>query len=244
MTTADSVALVMPAHNEADTIEDTVRGFHETLDSMDVTFDIVVAEDGSTDGTKDVVRRLREELGIIPLLQDSRRGYSGALIDAMEAVDRDYVVFVDSDGQHFPADLGRLWEHRTDAPIIVGGRYDRADSPFRRIMSDAFRLLATVTFDLPEISDVTAPFRLVERDVALEIISDIRHMRESFWTEFTIRAATYGHDQLEIPVRHRKRQGPDTTRVYHVSDLPSIVVRQLVGLWKLRQELGERRPND
>lgn len=227
----------MPAHNEADAIETVVREFRSALSNQTFSHDIVVVEDGSTDGTKEILQRLQTDLGITVDMSDSRRGYSEAVIRGAELVDSDYLLFTDSDGQHFAADALKLWAHRNDAPIIVGGRYDRAEPFHRRLLSLTFQSMSKAMFSTPPVEDLTAPFRLVEREAALDIIPSMAYMRESFWTEFSIRAHYAGFAQLEVPVRHTSRRGPGTTRVYSPRKIPVIAFSQTIGLVKLYREL-------
>lgn len=234
---AESVAVVMPAYNEANSIEETVNGIRKMLESEGIEHQIIVSEDGSTDGTKKVLERLEKEGEINAVMGDERRGYTGSLKKGVEQVESDYVLFMDGDGQYYPEDFIDLWEERGEAPVVIGRREDRADSFDRKLISDTFQLIVEETISFPDIEDMTSSFRLVEMSVAKEMISEIKHMRDSSWTEFAVRAHYRGYEQVEVPVRHRERPGEGDTRIYHFPNLPAVVFRQLVGLWKLRKEV-------
>lgn len=230
------VTILLPAHNEAACLEPVLRSFYDEI-SKRLKAEIVVVEDGSTDGTKDILRRLAKELPLLADMADHRRGYSPAIVTGARHASGKYVLFVDSDGQHFPEDFWRLWDARASGPVISGARTPRADSAFRKLMSRVFTTLAHAWFKLPRLRDLTAPMRLVEAGVAAEIASEFRYMRESFWTEFTIRCHAKGYRTTEVDVRHRPALRPEATRVYTVGQLPRIVSRQFQNLNALRAEL-------
>lgn len=230
------VTILLPAHNEAACIERVIREFHAEL-SKRLNVEIVVVEDGSKDGTKEIVKRLAEELPILADMADFRRGYSPAITQGAKHASSTYVLFTDSDGQHFPEDFWKLWDVREGNDIVTGARTPRADSRFRKLMSGVFVRAAKLLFPLRGFRDVTAPFRLVKAPVAADLAGDFRYMRESFWTEFTIRAAHKGYVSREVPVRHRPALRAEATVVYKPSQLPRIVTRQFKNLLTLRGEL-------
>jgi len=66
-------------------------------------------------------------------------------------------------------------------------------------------------------------------------------MKYSFWTEFTVRAHKKGFNITEVSVNHRRRRS-GTTRLYNLDNLMSIVLSQLIGLFKLWKELPRQTP--
>ncbi|UCH37349.1 MAG: glycosyltransferase family 2 protein [Candidatus Bathyarchaeota archaeon] len=232
----DRVSLLLPVHNEAGNIEQVITDFYNELNGK-IPIEIVVAEDGSTDGTKEILKDLCNKIPIVLLTDNQRKGYMGGLRDGLLKVTGDYVLFCDSDGQHFPSDFWKLYHAKDNFDIVSGWRIDRADSFFRRSMSRVFQWFARRFFTLPPIHDITAPYRLVRTDIAKQISHNVKYMVESYWTEFTIRACAMGARIKEIPVRHRLRLS-GSTRVYTLSKIPRIAYDQLDSLRKIRQELS------
>lgn len=233
----EELAVVMPAHNEAGSIEETVRSLQRELQELGIERDIIVSEDGSTDGTRRILHELEYEGLITAATGENRQGYAGALKKGVEHVNHDYILFVDGDGQYFPSDFSDLWEKRDEADVIIGRRTDRADSFGRRLVSDTFQFVVRRTVDTPAVTDMTSSFRLMSAEVAREVIPELKYMRDSAWTEFGLMAYRKGFEQIEVPVRHRERIGKGDTRIYHVSNLPRIVLRQLKGLYRLRKDI-------
>jgi len=231
------VAVVLPCYNEADIIEKVVREFHVELNGK-VPFEIVVCEDGSTDGTKDVLRRLSKEIPLKAVLGYERKGYAGGLKNGLKHVRAKYVLFVDADGQHSARDFWKLYWLRKKYDVVSGWRVKRADSFYRRVMSGSFQSLARFMFGLPKFRDITAPFKLVRVEVSRLIAEECKYMKESFWTEFTIRASLSKFNLVEKPVGHKERYGNSSTRVYKPWKIPKIVMAQFAGLLKLWKELN------
>jgi len=229
------VAVLLPVHNEVSAIEKFVLEFHNVVGSK-IPLEIVLSEDGSTDGTKEVIKKISEKVPLKALLSPMRKGYARGIIDGLSYVESNYVLITDSDGQHDPRDFWKLLELRKEYDIISGWRVKRADSLQRRVMSKTFQFMAKKLFDLPDFKDITAPFKLMKTEVAKDIASECKYMRESFWTEFTIRAYKKGFKIGEIPVTHRFRLS-GSTRVYKPWKIPKIAASQFYALLKLWREL-------
>ena len=232
------LAVLMPVHNEGSTIRQVVMEYYDVISSA-MPVEIVLSEDGSTDDTKERIEELSREIPLKAVLSDKRKGYAGGIIDGLKIVSSDYVLITDSDGQHDPRDIWKLWELRREYDVVSGWRVERADSLFRRIMSRTFQFMARRMFSLPSFKDITSPFKLMKTSTALDVAGDYKYMRESFWTEFIIRAYFKGYKIVEVPVSHRPR--PDgSTRVYKPAKIPGIVYSQFTALLKLRKELYGR----
>ena len=201
-----------------------------------IPIEIIVAEDGSTDGTKAILSELSKRIPIKIIFGEERKGYSQGLIDALVKVKTKFVVFVDSDGQHLASDFWNLYNLRNCYDIVTGWRINRADSFHRRLISKSFQLLAKNLFKIPKFNDMTAPYRLVNSTIAKRIAEKSKHMKESFWTEFTIRASYMGFSSKEVPVTHRIRVGGGSN-VYKPTKLVGIVISQLKGMFSLKMEL-------
>jgi dolichol-phosphate mannosyltransferase len=231
-TSQPEVALLMPAHNEADSIEKAIMEFHNEI-GRKIPLEIVCCEDGSIDRTKEVLKNLSTKIPMKVILGANRKGYAPAIKDGLKLVRSKYVLFVDSDRQHRPDDFFRLSVFKERYDIVSGYRLKRMDALHRRIMSWVFQHMAMIFFGLPKYRDITAPYRLVRTEVAKEIADECKYMKESFWTEFTIISHKKGYKMIEVPVIHKLRAG-GITRVYKPTKIPEIALSQFSGLLKLR----------
>lgn len=229
------VTILFPMYNEAETAEAVICEFYKELSSK-IPVKIMVVEDGSTDGTKEVLKKLSETIPMTLITENHRQGYSKAIVNGLRKVDTEFVFCTDSDGQHLPKDFWTLYKLRDKYNILSGWRVKRADAFHRRMMSKIFQEMTKMLFKLPLYQDITAPFKLMKTEVAKAIANEFKYMNESFWTEFTIRAWENGAKLLEIGVNHRNRL-VGSTRVYKPLKIPKIVSSQFIGLLKLWIEL-------
>src|SRR5215470_12770478 len=91
----------LPVHNEAESIEATIREIYDEL-SKKLRVGFIICEDGSKDNTKPILRALATQLPIRLNISEARRGYSRAVRDGMEMLQADYLLCLDSDGQCDP----------------------------------------------------------------------------------------------------------------------------------------------
>jgi len=229
------VAVLMPVHNEADIIESVVLEFYQTI-GRKMPVEIVLSEDGSVDGTKDVIMQLSKRIPLKAILSPMRKGYARGIKDGLKLVKAKYVLIADSDGQLVADDFWKLWDLRGKYDIVSGWRAKRADAFHRKVMSKVFQWMTRMLLKLPEFRDVTCPCKLMKSELARLVADEFKYMNESFWTEFTVRALQKGCNIVEIPVIHKVRLG-GSTRVYKLSKIPKIASSQFIGLLRLWWEL-------
>jgi dolichol-phosphate mannosyltransferase len=234
------IDVLMPAHNEGAAIGLTIREFHEVASGrLGIPVRFVIAEDGSTDDTCDVIRAVAEDLPVELLSFPDRKGYSRAVVDGFRATTGEIVCFIDSDGQLDPADLPRLLERLEGRDLAVGYRVRRNDTLLRRTMSGAFKAVYRLLFPV-RLRDPSCPY-LVIRRAALErvLTGSPGILRQGFWWEFNARAQARGLRVVEVPVHHRRRTA-GATQVYRPEKIPRIAFEHVVGLFALRRELRHR----
>jgi glycosyltransferase involved in cell wall biosynthesis len=233
------VAVLMPVHNEAETIERTVNAFYNAIGSR-MPLELVISEDGSSDTTREIIEKISEKIPLKAILSPSRKGYASGIKDGLKLVEAEYVLITDSDGQHDPSDFWKLWKLRTKYDIVSGWRKKRADAVHRKVMSKVFQTMVKHAFNLPNLMDITAPFKLMRTEIAREIANECQFMNESFWSEFVIRAHARGLKIIEIPVNHKNRADNSLTRVYRPWKIPKIAYAQFTALFKLRADLNSK----
>lgn len=222
--------ILLPVHNEAGTIEATIREIHAAL-SQRLRVRFIVCEDGSRDDTKGVLTRLAGELPLRLILSDQRKGYSRAVRDGMQALDAPYLLCLDSDGQCDPGDFWAFWDSRSKADVLIGWRTSRVDTPLRRACSRFFFCLYQAFFHVP-IHDPSCPFVLARSEVIGSLASQLGAMQQGFWWEFVARVCRRGYSIRELPIRHRARAG-GTTQVYKLRKMPGIFLHHFLALFKV-----------
>ena len=235
---SDVLDVVLPAHNESDSIARVLTEFYDQVavrDHIPVRF--VVCEDGSTDNTVAVLTELSQTLPMLLITSGGRKGYSTAVIDGLRATTAPLVAFIDSDGQCDPSDLSDLLRDMDGADLIVGYRSPRVDPAYRRVMSGSFRLVYRRLFPVT-LHDPSCPFLVVRREGLEQILSgNVGLLAQGFWWEFNARAVACGLAVRERPIHHRPREA-GRTKVYRTTKIPQIAARHLIGLLSLRRELA------
>ena len=132
------LSVIFPIYNEQETIKETLLEWRNTLDKLQINYEIILAEDGSTDNTKDILIDLlinNRDL-FVSNIEDKKRGYANAIRSSVKIAKGKYILNVDSDGQCDPKDFINFWKKRDllENGIIIGHRYNRKDSLQRLLM--------------------------------------------------------------------------------------------------------------
>ena len=138
----------MPIYNEASSIENTVKEIFETLNGK-IDFEFILSEDGSTDGTKDILKKLKQIYPIDLISEEGRKYYSKAVIDGIKKAKADYLLIMDSDGQSDPKDIFNFWQNKENSDLVNGYRHPRYDFAYRRFISKTFYILYKILFNVP-----------------------------------------------------------------------------------------------
>jgi len=239
------IAFVIPVYNEAKAIEKLLIEVNEKILNNYDNVDVYVFEDGSSDGTKEVLKKFLESQTIPRLyvsMAPDRKGYPRAVRDAILSEDCSkyaYTLFLDGDGQYYIEDVSKLISllsrENPEYDIIVGMRTKRAESIYRKMLTRGLRMLERLLFN-PPIKDVTSALRLMKTDVAQSIASKVKHSKYNFWLEFTARMSARNLRVLEVPVDYKKREEGES-QVYNLRKIPKIIWAEFKAIAKAWFEL-------
>ncbi|GAB4177683.1 MAG: glycosyltransferase family 2 protein [Rhodocyclaceae bacterium] len=201
----EALSVVVPVLNEAENIEPLVREIRAALDGR-LPFEIVYADDGSSDGTPAILARLARALPMLSVVRHRAPcGQSAALASGVRAARHPWIATLDGDGQNDPADIPRLIEAIEDAQapaglcMAVGWRTRRNDDWLRRVSSRvANTVRAAVLGDATP--DTGCGLKLFPRAVFLEL-PHFDHMHR-FLPALVRRQ---GGLTVSVPVAHRAR---------------------------------------
>ena len=169
------LVIVMPVYNEFDCIAPVIFSWRRVLDTMDLRYRLIVLDDGSTDGTSDVLRELMRE-GAIQLIEKENTGHGPTVLRGYRLASTmgTWVFQCDSDGEMDPADFARVWAIREEFDMVVGVRRQLTRNALRRAMSKGSTLLVGALFG-NRVRDVNAPFRLIGADWLGKMLEVIPH---------------------------------------------------------------------
>jgi glycosyltransferase involved in cell wall biosynthesis len=168
-----SISIFFPAYNDEQSIGQLVRNALAIAPVFADDYEVLVINDGSSDGTAALLEELRgQDSHVEPIHHEANRGYGGALQSGFENATREFVFYTDGDGQYDVRELARLVPLMTEGVDVVNGyKARRADSLYRVIIGKIYNRAARLLFRLP-IRDVDCDFRLIRRS-ALEQLGPI-----------------------------------------------------------------------
>ena len=232
------VTIVSAVYNEAASIEEIISESYNEI-SKRVPCHILIAEDGSTDGTREILLRLKKKYPMTLILGKQKKGFQRAVIDALSSVKTPLAFFIDADLQWDPKDFWKLYKKIDDNDLVVGKKIIRRDLAFRKFLGWGFSKIVSLMFNLP-ISDADSGYKLIKREVLRDVLPEIKTLKYGFQTELTIRAFHKGYDVEEAYVNHRFRKD-GTTRTFPLWRIPYVVSRTLINLIQLRNEIYNKK---
>ncbi|MDG1719028.1 MAG: polyprenol monophosphomannose synthase [Flavobacteriales bacterium] len=200
--------IIIPTYNETENIEKIIR----KVFSLDKSFHVLVIEDGSPDGTADIVKGLQKEFSDNLHIEErsGKLGLGTAYIHGFKwALNKDYqfVFEMDADFSHNPDDLIRLYNACSSegGEVAIGSRYVKGVNivnwPMSRLLMSFFASKYVKFITGMPIHDSTAGFKCYKREV-LETINfnKIQFVGYAFQIEMKFKSWKYGFNVVEVPV--------------------------------------------
>lgn len=206
--------VIIPTYNEKENVERMLR----KVFSLEKAFHVLVVDDGSPDGTADIVRKLQSEFAnsLHLLERKGKQGLGTAYIAGFRwALERqyDFVFEMDCDFSHNPDDLLRLYDACANdgADVAVGSRYVKggkvANWPMGRILMSYFASLYVRMILWIHVKDTTAGFKCYRRRVLENIgLEEVRFVGYAFQIEMKYRAIRKNFTVVEVPITFVDRQ--------------------------------------
>jgi dolichol-phosphate mannosyltransferase len=205
-----NLSVVIPAHNEAEVVEPTVRGLIAQLGPEEIDYEIVVVDDASSDATADVVARVTaEEPRVRCVRNEGPHGFGFAVRKGLETFTGDAVVIVMADGSDDPRDVVlyyRVLEAGYDCafgsrfmPGATVRDYPRVKLTINRIVNAGIRLLFRHGYN-----DTTNAFKAYRR----EVIDNLRPLLSHHFNltvELPLKAITRGFSYAIVPTSWTNR---------------------------------------
>jgi dolichol-phosphate mannosyltransferase len=209
------LSVVIPAHNEAEVIEPTLRGLTERLDPEGIDYEIVVVDDGSSDGTADVVARFAEVAGQVRCVRNpAPNGFGYAIRRGLEAFEGDAVVVAMADGSDDARDVVlyyRVLEAGYDCafgsrfmPGAVIRDYPRLKLLINRLVNLGIRLVFRHGYN-----DTTNAFKAYRREV-IEHLQPLLSAHFNLTVELPLKAITRGFSYAIVPTSWTNREAGES----------------------------------
>jgi glycosyltransferase involved in cell wall biosynthesis len=198
------LAALVPVYNERDTLEEIVR----RLEQVSVVRQIIVVDDGSIDGTGDIVRRLADAGRVTAIFHEKNRGKGAALRSGLNLVTEDYLVIQDADLEYDPRDLYAVAKVIQDkgAQVVYGSRFQGAPRTGMLWTHYLGNRVLTLLFDLlyrQRLTDMETCYKLFRMDLLRRL--GIDNDRFDFDPELTAKVVRAGYPIHEVPVSYAGR---------------------------------------
>lgn len=238
------LSIVMPAHNEEDLLDGSVRGVVDGLRTRQEPFEVVVVENGSTDGTALVAKELERDLPEVRAISLGEADYGQALRAGFEAAEGEIVVNFDVDfvDLTFLERARPLAEGANAAAIVVGSKRSAGAQdtrgPGRRLVTAVFSGVLRHGFGL-KVSD-THGMKLLRRAPLVPVVQTCRFGTDLFDTELVLRAERSGLRCTEVPVTVEELRPSRTSIARRIPRTLLGLVRLRLALWQERRALPGR----
>lgn len=223
-----SISAFFPCCNDESTIASMVQRAFTAIDNAGADADVIVVNDGSTDGSARVLEELQaNESRLRVVTHPANRGYGGALRSGFDAAKYQWTFYTDGDAQFDPSELSLFIDAASDdIDVVQGYKLQRADNVMRRFVGRVYHRGAKLLFGL-KIRDTDCDFRLIRRDVLDQIT--LVHDSGVICVELVRKLQRTGARFVEAPVHHYPRTH-GTSQFFNVrSVLRSL--RDLAGFW-------------
>lgn len=200
----EKITVLLPAYNEELSIGDTVRKIKQLYPD----FEVLVVDDGSSDST--VKAAIEAGANVWP--HPYNIGNGAAVKSGMRASRGDWVVMMDADGQHDPADIARLLEQKDQYDMVVGARSKGSHSALHRNLANWFYNGMASYVTKVKIQDLTSGFRVVRRETARKFLYLLPN-GFSYPTTITMAYLRSGRTVKYVPIITAKRKGKSKIRL-------------------------------
>ncbi|MHC5064733.1 MAG: glycosyltransferase family 2 protein [Planctomycetota bacterium] len=221
---SQAVSVVIPAYNEEAHVAGQVEAVQEILRKTDWTFEILVVDDGSSDGTgaaaaKDGVRVIRHR---------QNRGYGAALKTGVAEATYPWILITDADGTYPPEAIPEILDRSVDCEMVIGVRDgEKTSVPLVRRPAKWFLGCLASYLAGKKLPDLNSGLRLMRKEL-IEAYKPLLPEGFSFTTTITVAAACNRHDVNHVSIDYHARLGQSKIRPRHAYDFLLLILRTMV----------------
>ena len=225
-----SISAFFPCYNEVEAIENLVDKSILILDDISNDFEIILVDDGSTDGTCELIDELAAKYPSVKAVHHTQnKGYGAALQSGFMAAKKQLVFYTDGDSQFDIAELPEIMPLIDKYDIVSCYRLNRKDGRLRKLNAWAWGKLVCFLFKM-KIRDIDCAFKLYRRDIFNHIT--MQSTGALIDAEILARALRAGYTIKQTGVNHYPRMAGSSTGAN-----PAVILRAFRELLKLRKDI-------
>ena len=232
-----SVSAFFPCYNDERSIPVMVHDVRRSLVEAVDDFEIIVIDDGSTDGSFEVLTALGADVPELRVIRhDVNRGYGGALLSGFAAATKEWIFYTDGDAQYDASEITRCIDAVTaDVDVVQGFKIGRGDPWYRKLIGRAYHHVVMFMFRLP-VRDTDCDFRFIHSRVMERV--ELTSTSGVICVEMMHAFDRVGVHFVEVGVSHHARPY-GRSQFFRI---PAIArsAKQLMELW-WRVQLSDRR---
>lgn len=214
-----SVSAFFPVYNDGESVKKIIPEAIRTLSKLTSTYEIILINDGSTDGSEITMKKLEKKYKSVRVVSHEKNlGYGAALKTGFAESKCDLIFYTDGDGQYDVKELATLFGKIKEGDLINGYKRKRSDNMFRSVIGEIYNWGVKLLFNL-KVRDVDCDFRLIRRSVFDKV--SLNSNGGSICVELIKKIQNRGFAIVEVPVGHywRKRGKSRFFRIVPIAKL-------------------------
>jgi glycosyltransferase involved in cell wall biosynthesis len=198
------LSVIIPAYNEARRLPETLAQVHKFLRKQDYSSEILVVENGSTDGTFEIANSLQEKISKLTVMHEDTRGKGWAVKQGMLAASGAWRFICDADLSMPIKEVNRFLPPQSNAPVVIASReapgaVRYGEPEHRHLVGRAFNLLVRLLL-LPGLQDTQCGFKCFRADAAEAVFPRVTIPGWTFDVEALFIARRLGFTIQEVPI--------------------------------------------
>jgi glycosyltransferase involved in cell wall biosynthesis len=229
-----SITIIIPAHNEEKRLLTSMQRIIDYCTLQHWDYEVVIVEDGSTDGTVDVIHDLISKDNRIKFISNKERlGKGRAIKHGVFTAEKKYISYMDADLSTDPSELKRLIPFIDEFDIVVGSRILRGelppiDRPFTRsFLSHCYSKLFRNMFRTVSVYDPQCGLKLFKSHAAHTLLSQIETNGFAFDCEVLVKASRLGLTIKEVPIIWKHSYGSKVSLLHEIA----VMAKDLLSVW-------------
>ena len=228
------ISIILLAYNEEKNINDEIDSVQKIiLDRLD-NYEFIIAEDGSTDKTKEIILEKQKKINFIYSTSDKRRGVRGAMLESFKIASGDYIFFADSGKKFDFNDFWKLYDLKEKYDLVSALRTSRQDQLYRIFLTKALNFFLKITLN-SRFKDIDSGFKIFNKK-ALRKITSIESINSDFLSaELCLKLQYFKYNFTEIPVKYFQRK--EDSKALPMGIIPRLISSFLMNFFKLKKQL-------